>query len=188
MGFVSAASALKKSDHRGAGGLAAFEPKAFSLGLGPATRRDDRPGLRGLSRRRIRRVRRARALCLSLSLLGLVACSGGTACADTLGEFLGSLHELDSRLDVGLNVNEYSNRVGDLKVAYDKIALEDLPQECVTKVGVPAEEALNQYMAALTQWRDCITYGSGGCEPQLQDYWSGASDKIAEADKGLGSG
>lgn len=136
-------------------------------------------------------MRTARVLCLSLFVIMLTGCSGGRDCAAAVKDFMSALHELDSRLDVGLTVAEYGNQVGDLKVAYDRVAWDTLPDECAQRVGIPAEAALNEYVKAHTQWQDCIQ--TSGCETSfiesnLQGYWTKAHEKVVEADQGLRSG
>ena len=62
--------------------------------------------------------------------------------------FLDALDELNSRLDVGLVNADYGNYVGDISVAYNDIPFRRLPQDCVFNVGVPAENAFNEYIKA----------------------------------------
>jgi hypothetical protein len=77
-------------------------------------------------------------------------------CEVQLGGFLEALEELDSRLNVGLVFQDYTNRVGDAQVEYDQIPFDDLATPCVTEVGIPAEAALNHYIRADNQWNTAL--------------------------------
>jgi hypothetical protein len=110
-------------------------------------------------------------------------------CEDALGPFLDELSELDSRLGVGMQFSEYLQAVGDVRVEYDQIAFGDIEADCLAKVGVPAEKALNLYAQASNLWNHCIQ--SFACnfnqdlEPKLQQKWALATLKISEAETGL---
>jgi hypothetical protein len=109
---------------------------------------------------------------------------GDPACADQLGDFVEKLRELDSRLGIGLNFENYSTKVSDTKVVYDQIAFEELGQECVSRVGVPAENAFNAYVKAYNVWNNCI--GDINCDNDsikstLQARWAKATLLIDRA-------
>jgi hypothetical protein len=110
-------------------------------------------------------------------------------CRDTTRPLLDKLHELDSRLDVGLNYDEYTDKVGDVNVAYDRVTpkIGGQPQ-CVTSVGIPAEAAFNQYVKASNIWGECfddINCDNDSIEPDLHNHWNKASNSIDSADRGL---
>jgi hypothetical protein len=99
------------------------------------------------------------------------------------------LEDLDSRLSVGLNFRDYGERVGDAKVAYDKIVIADLSPDCVSRVGAPAETALNDYIAADDRWNRCIkslSCKTSSIESELQAKWSDATSQIHSAKAALG--
>jgi hypothetical protein len=77
-------------------------------------------------------------------------------CADDLEPLLASMTELNSRLAVGVQFPDYLDRLGDVRVEYDKVAAEGLDPICLKKVGRPAEKALNIYADAAQEWSDCI--------------------------------
>jgi hypothetical protein len=77
-------------------------------------------------------------------------------CKKTIGDLIDSEAELSSRLDVGLNLSQYSKQVGDVSVAYNKIDFEDLNGDCLTNVGLPAEQALNGFNKLGRKWNACI--------------------------------
>jgi uncharacterized protein HemX len=111
------------------------------------------------------------------------------ACKQTTQAFLDKLHELDSRLGVGLSYDEYTDFVGDAQVAYDKTSrdIADKP-ECVTNVGLPAEQAFNQFVKASRIWDDCfddIDCDNDSIEPDLQAHWTKGSLAVDRADRGL---
>jgi hypothetical protein len=116
------------------------------------------------------------------------AATADSQCVSQLGSFVSSLEDLNSRLSVGLNFADYSTRVGDAKVAYDKIPVSQLSADCTNLVGVPAQDALNDYITAYNTWNDCID--KVGCtndsiKTQLQADWSKASDSIDQAKAAL---
>ena len=117
-----------------------------------------------------------------------VAKQAADKCNGQVGGLLKGLQELDSRLAVGLPYAEYSSQVGDVRVAYDRIPLRQLDPECLSQVGLPAEDAMNSYIKADTTWNDCIVQLScdtDSIDPELQQRWNTASSKIRDAQSGL---
>jgi hypothetical protein len=110
-------------------------------------------------------------------------------CRRSTRPLLNKLHDLDSRLDIGLNYDEYTDKVGDVRVAYDQVTPRLGSQtECITAVGIPAEAAFNQYVKASNIWGDCfddIDCETDAIEPELHKHWSKASNAIHSADGGL---
>ena len=109
-------------------------------------------------------------------------------CEDQLGDTFAAVQELDSRLNVGLPYDAYSEAVGNIRVEYDQVPFNDLSLDCVSEVGLPIESAMNSYVKAGNAWNNCIT--DFDCEmdavdPELQAAWLEASDKLDEADSGL---
>jgi hypothetical protein len=110
------------------------------------------------------------------------------ACDRALGPLLKQLRELDSRLDVGLNYDEYTTEVGDIRVVYDSVVEQAEDPACLTSVGIPAEEALNEYAKAAGKWGDCfddINCDTDSIEPTLRKYWDRASTSIDTAQQAL---
>jgi hypothetical protein len=114
-----------------------------------------------------------------------------TACRDRFGDLLAELHQLDSRLSIGLNFTNYSERVGDARVAYDE-AVEDAAQDdgldCLTTVGLPMEKALNKYTSAYNIWNDCVSdlyCDNSSITGRLRTRWDGANEYIQSAEDAL---
>jgi hypothetical protein len=61
-------------------------------------------------------------------------------CEEQTGDFLDALGELDSRLGVGLQFDDYLNQVGNVRVAYDQVPFDDMASACIQEVGVPPSE------------------------------------------------
>lgn len=107
-------------------------------------------------------------------------------CVDQLRDTLDALEELDGRLNVGLTQSAYSERVGDVSVAYSRLDPDDLGAEganCL-ETGSLLEDAFNAYVSANTRWSDC--FQQSGCTTDsiisvLRGHWSTAHDKIVEA-------
>jgi hypothetical protein len=79
------------------------------------------------------------------------------------------LNELNSRLSVGLPFADYSKAVGDLRVAYDRMfktlgKVNAGQASCLTKVLIPLEDAMNEYVAGYNTWNDCINDDSCSME------------------------
>ena len=112
-------------------------------------------------------------------------------CKEEMGPLVDALGELDSRLNVGLNYDEYTDQVGDLRVEYDRVDFggSDPKQlDCLTTVGLPAEEAMNEYAKAAGTWDECfddINCDNDSIQPELQRRWSSASRKANRAQRGL---
>lgn len=101
------------------------------------------------------------------------------ACKAAMRPFVDQLQELNSRLSVGLNFSDYSERVGDARVAYDAIDIPSLDQSCLTLVGGPAEDAFNAYVRAYNTWNNCIDdidCDNDKIRPKLQDEWAKATE------------
>jgi hypothetical protein len=116
------------------------------------------------------------------------AIAAAQRCQDQLGGFLDSLEELDSRLDIGLNYDEYFTKVGDIQVAYNDIPIHQLTPDCGSQVGVPAEKAFNRYRSAASTWDRCfgkLSCSNSDINPELQRAWSRASSQLDEAQRGL---
>jgi hypothetical protein len=110
------------------------------------------------------------------------------ACAEQVGDFVTKLQELDSRLGIGLNFEHYSTNVSDTKVVYDEIAFDAMSPDCVSRVGVPAENAFNAYVKAYNVWNKCV--GDIDCDndsinPKLQLQWAKATGLIDRAERNL---
>jgi hypothetical protein len=106
-------------------------------------------------------------------------------CADNFEALQSELEELNSRLTVGLNFDEYTNKLGDVRVEYDQVdfaAGGDL--RCLRQVGVKLEKAMNQYVQAAKTWNECITdyaCDNESIQPELQSKWARAGRLIAQA-------
>src|SRR4051812_43161813 len=102
-------------------------------------------------------------------------------CQQQMGSLLKRARSLNSRLDIGLNYETYSDNVADLKVAYDNIDFDQGDAKaslaCLTSVGVPLESALNQYVSAYRIWNACFEdydCDSDSITGKLQAKWSKA--------------
>lgn len=111
-----------------------------------------------------------------------------STCRSEIGDFLDALEELDSRLDVGLSFQDYSDQVGDVRVAYGRMEIEELKLDCLT-AAADGEAAMNRYIRANNTWNDCVSdpdCSTDSIDPKLQTQWSAASTKVASAKRELG--
>lgn len=108
-------------------------------------------------------------------------------CTRQLGGLMEALQELDSRLAVGLNFENYGRQLGNARVAYDRVPFGGLSLDCLS-IGADLESALNRYAKAGGAWGDCIQ--DLGCDmdqvdPELQAQWSSAGSKVENAEVGI---
>lgn len=101
-----------------------------------------------------------------------------------------ALEELDSRLDIGLDIGEHSDRVADVKVVYDRLNPRSLDRKCIIKSGAQLEKALQAYIDANNIWQDC--FDDYDCtfedvESEIQLKWLAASTRLRKAETGLRS-
>jgi hypothetical protein len=104
-------------------------------------------------------------------------------CQANVGDLVDALTDLNSRLDVGLTFSSYSDRVGEVRAAYDRMDVNSESLDCLA-VGVPAESAMNAYITAHSTWNDCIQNidcNTDDIDPQLQAQWSKAALKVDSA-------
>jgi hypothetical protein len=106
-------------------------------------------------------------------------------CAKNFEGLQGKLEELNSRLAVGLSYDEYTTKLGDVRVEYDQTdfaASGDL--RCLQRVGVKLEKAMNAYAQAANTWRECIedyACENDSIQPDLQARWEKAGRLIEQA-------
>lgn len=101
-------------------------------------------------------------------------------CVAAFADLTDELTELNSRLNVGLNFADYSERVGSVRVAYDRIKFSNLDAVCIDAIGVPEEDALNAYVRAYNTWNDCIAAAAcnDSTDRNLQMEWGKATDLL----------
>ena len=114
----------------------------------------------------------------------------GELCDELVSDFREKLEDLNSRLGVGIKPDDYSNRVGDIRVAYDKVEWDDTPNVyCLQKVGVPLETAMNDFVKAGATWGDCISDFDCDVEkdklPGMQKKWTHAGKMIEKSNAAL---
>lgn len=108
------------------------------------------------------------------------------ACTGALGRLLRALDEVDARLNVGLNQDEYSRLVGDASVAYNRIDVASLGQGDCLSAGAALEGALNDYSAVASRWDECIYdfyCDIDSIDPMMQRNWAAATRAIAKASR-----
>ena len=109
-------------------------------------------------------------------------------CEEEFTPFLESLQELDARLNIGLSYDDYSERVGDVSVQYDRLDFDLVDPACLIGVGVPLENAFNRYVEAYNTWQACIediNCSTDSITSKLQEKWSRATGAIENAEEAL---
>ena len=110
-------------------------------------------------------------------------------CQSQVGALIAKERELESLLNgVGLAFDEYSDKVGEVSVAYGTIPIDDLSAQCLTRVGIHSEKAMNNWVEAGDTWNDCVTdlyCENDSIDPELQADWLIASDELRKASEGM---
>lgn len=107
-------------------------------------------------------------------------------CRAAFADLLDSLSSVNSDLSVGLNVGDYGSVVrranrdyGDLMNSGELGGV-----DCLTKVGIPAEKAVNNHIKAFNLWNECVS--DFGCsddsiDSKRQQLWRKASNSTDKA-------
>ncbi len=108
-------------------------------------------------------------------------------CEQQTGNLLAELDGLESRLAIGVDYQEYLKRVGDARVAYERIPVNDLDLRCLN-VAAPAEKVLRTHLEAAEVWTKCV--GDRDCKndsirPRLRRKWKKASSQLEESRRAL---
>lgn len=113
-------------------------------------------------------------------------------CRAAISSFLDAVQEVDSRLDVGLSYDEYSDAVGDASVERGRARdVGSFGRRC-QRAFTAAEEAFHKYRSGASTWNDCISdvsvsiYFDTSCtfddiDPEMQEYWADAHSLIETA-------
>ena len=111
------------------------------------------------------------------------AAADARKCERQAGDFLMELARLESRLALGVGYADYLERVGDARVAYARVPVNDLDVGCL-QVAAPAENVLKTHVEAVEVWTKCV--GERGCKnesirPKLRRKWQEASSQLEES-------
>jgi hypothetical protein len=112
-----------------------------------------------------------------------------STCQTQVGALLTAERDLESLLNgVGLNFDEYSDKVGEISVAYGAVPIGSLSPQCLGQVGVHAEKAMNEWVKAGEIWNECV--GDLYCDddsidPERQVHWLSASGSLQKATDGM---
>lgn len=108
-------------------------------------------------------------------------------CEQQAGNLLAELQDLESRLAVGVDYEEYFERVGDARVAYDRVPVNDLDFGCL-EVAAPAEKVLKTHFEAAEVWTKCVEdrdCENDSVQPKLRRKWQMASSQLEESRQAL---
>lgn len=107
------------------------------------------------------------------------------ACSREVGDFVDVLSEIDSRLNIGVNLGELGTHLGDAQVEYDAMDASAAVAAC-GNVAAKAENAFTHYVKSYNAWQTCID--SDYCEPatpRMQTLWQKASRTLGEINSKL---
>jgi hypothetical protein len=138
-----------------------------------------------------------------LSALVIVAQAPGrgaaaaTLCPSPYASMVKTLTAMEAQVQVGVNYSRYENLLVKVRTAYDRLPTNTASLACLNAVGIPSEQAMNNYIQASNSWnacngrvtaglaRSCVGPGSYG-EASRQIYWQRASASIQKAVNNLG--
>jgi len=117
-------------------------------------------------------------------------------CKTFMGPLDTKLSNLDALLDTGVQFSEYTSRVGQVSIAYNKLvkamkANGGIDQHCLNKVGIPLEAAYNAYTRGGNTWNDCLqdydcSFDKGSTAlTSTQKQWAKADRSISKAEAAL---
>ncbi len=110
------------------------------------------------------------------------------SCRQQVGGLVRTLRDTSSRLDVGMSFADYSDQVGEISIAYNRIPFGRMDIECTMGAGISAEKAFNSYNKAYNAWNDCISdlyCDMDSVDPDLQKNWSKAGSQVARSRSAL---
>jgi len=114
------------------------------------------------------------------------------SCTTATADLMAKLKDLNSRLNIGLNYQDYGEKLGDVQVAYDGSidAIVDMGGDCVMTVGGPLENAFNQYIQVKNIWSKCISdynceFSEGETNQRVQNRWAKATKILDRAEANL---
>lgn len=104
------------------------------------------------------------------------------ACLDEASGYLEAVQDIDAVLDVGVNYEDYSDLVRDASIASRRVS--GIDADCESQLVEPLDEAMVEYVAAASDWNDCIVdFDCDTDDLDLSgDYWLPASLLVAAAE------
>jgi hypothetical protein len=124
-------------------------------------------------------------LVMQLAVASPAHAAPAASCRDEVDTFIRELRKLDARLNVGLTYAQYTERLGDISIAYqDAVDVAgDLDGRCIT-VALRGEKAYNLYVRAENIWTKCIrdiSCSTDSIESRLQKNWAKATKRVRQA-------
>lgn len=140
----------------------------------------------------MRAITTRRCLALGALTLGLAvtpAAGAADVCDNELDPLVTRLVNIDSQLDDdGMYWPQYRVAVRRAVAAHNRIPINQLSDECIINVGVPAERATNRYITARNIWAGYVEQGQR-VPPrkvrQMQRLWDQAAVLIKRAVNGM---
>jgi hypothetical protein len=92
---------------------------------------------------------------LAVGIVGRADARTRLTCPRTVKVLVNKVSDIDARLDIGVTLSRYEELVSGANVALGRIAIRSLSSTCISRVGTPAENALNSYKDAYRSWLKC---------------------------------
>lgn len=104
-------------------------------------------------------------------------------CETVIGDYVDALVELDTGLDIGMTLADYTSQVRELASTKNDVETSGLSETCES-VLEDADTAYDLYAAAVSEWDDCVW--DYGCDTDTDidlsgDFWIPASMKVDSA-------
>jgi hypothetical protein len=110
-------------------------------------------------------------------------------CKEAFSPLLKSLDAVNSDLTVGVSVADYGTVVREANRTYgDVMSSGELGDvQCLERVGVPAERAINYHVKAFNIWNDCVSElcDDATIEDRRQRLWARAANSTNRATDNL---
>lgn len=113
-------------------------------------------------------------------------------CPPAYGAMTNALTAMEAQLQVGVSFTQYESLLVKVRTAYNQEPVHRASLACLGRVGIPTEQAMNNFINASNSWAscnrrifaglssDCVSAGSYG-EASRQIYWQRATASIQKA-------
>jgi hypothetical protein len=149
-------------------------------------------------------VVKAGSLILTAILCALVAAAQASAapvatvsCPAPYAIMVRTLTAMEAEVQIGVDYDRYENLLVKVRTAYNRLPTNSVSIACLNAVGIPAEQAMNNFIRASNSWAGCNRRVADGLskscvgstsygEASRRIYWQRASASIQKAVNSIG--
>ena len=147
---------------------------------------------------------KAGSLILSAILCALVTAMEASAapeatvfCPAPYAAMVRALTAMEAEVQTGVSYGQYENLLVKVRTAYNRLPTNSVSIACLNAVGIPAEQAMNNFIRASNSWAGCNRRVAAGLskscvgstsygEASRRIYWQRASASIQKAVNNIG--